>query len=331
MAVRFTKTGLIADDKNLWHSALGFLDTVFRGVGQVMLQDNSYTGLLFVIGIFYNSWLFGVGVLLGAAVSTLTAMLFGMDRSQVRKGLYGFNGALVAIALLYFLQPDALTWACLIFAAICSTIVMAALTSLLEVWKLPALTAPFVFTSFTFFLAIARFGRLASTHLLPTAGLPTAVSVEGVVTWTTVVEGLFKGVAQVFFQGNLLTGIIFAAGLFVATRMAFATALIGSLIGLLVAWGMGAAEPAIRAGAFGFNSVLVGIALGSVFFALNKTSIAYALLATIATPFVYAAVSAALQPLGVPALTLPFVLVTWTFLFASKLFPTLHVAKAEDA
>lgn len=330
MAVRFTKTGLIADDKNLWHSALGFLDTVFRGVGQVMLQDNSYTGLLFVIGIFYNSWLFGVGVLVGTAVSTLTAMLFGTDCSQVRKGLYGFNGALVAIALLYFLQPNALTWVCVIFAAACSTIVMTALTSLLNVWKLPALTAPFVFTSFTFFLAIARFGRLASTHLLPTAGLPTAVSVEGVVNWTTVVEGLFKGVAQVFFQGNLVTGIIFAAGLFVAARMAFATALIGSLIGLLVAWGMGAAEPAIRAGAFGFNGVLVAIALGSVFFALNKTSIAYALLATIATPFVYAAVSAALQPLGVPALTLPFVLVTWTFLFASKLFPTLHVAKAED-
>ncbi|HEX7362084.1 MAG TPA: urea transporter, partial [Bryobacteraceae bacterium] len=226
--------------------------------------------------------------------------------------------------------PDALTWACLIFAAVCSTIVIAALTSLLEVWKLPALTAPFVFTSFTFFLAIARFGRLASTHLLPTAGLPTAVSVEGIVTWTTVVEGLFKGIAQVFFQGNLVTGIVFAAGLFVAARMAFATALIGSLIGLLVAWGMGAAEPAIRAGAFGFNGVLVAIALGSVFFQLNKTSMAYALLATIATPFVYAAVSAALEPLGVPALTLPFVLVTWTFLFASKLFPTLHVAKAED-
>lgn len=331
MTVRLTRTGLIAEDKNLAHYALSFLDTVLRGVGQVMLQDNAYTGFLFVIGIFWNSWLFGVGVLVGTAVSTLTAMLFGMDRAQIRKGLYGFNGALVAIALLYFLQPDALTWVCLIFAAVCSTIVMAALTSLLEVWKLPALTAPFVFTSFTFFLAIARFGRLASTHLLPTAGLPTAVSVEGVVTWTTVVEGLFKGVAQVFFQGNLVTGIIFAAGLFIAARMAFATALIGSLIGLLVAWDMGAAEPAIRAGAFGFNGVLVAIALGSVFFALNKTSIAYALLATIATPFVYAAVSAALQPLGIPALTFPFVLVTWVFLFASKYFPALRSPAAKAA
>ncbi len=52
------------------------------------------------------------------------------------------------------------------------------------------------------FLAIARFGRLESTGLLPTAGLPSAVAVEGVVTLSTVVQGLFNGVAQVFFQGN---------------------------------------------------------------------------------------------------------------------------------
>ncbi len=104
-------------------------------------------------------------------------------------------------------------------------------------------------------------------------------------------------------------------------------ALAGSLAGLLVAWGMGAAEPAIRAGAFGFNSVLVAIAMGSVFFVLDRRSIAYALLATIATPFVFAAVSAALEPLGVPALTLPFVLVAWLFLFASKLFPKLRAVQ----
>lgn len=57
---------------------------------------------------------------------------------------------------------------------------------------------------------------------------------------------------------------------------------------------------------------------------MNMTSIAYALLATIAIAVVFAAVSAALEPLGVPALTLPFVLVTWLFLLASPIFPKLR-------
>ncbi|MEX5215419.1 MAG: urea transporter [Nitrospiraceae bacterium] len=327
MAARFSSTGLVVEGQGVSHSLLDFLDSVLRGIGQVMLQNNSYTGLLFVIGVCYSSLLFGAALLLGGAVSTATALLLGVDRTLVRAGLFGFNGGLVGIALLFFLQPNALTWGCVGFAAACSTIAMAAMLSLLEGWKMPALTAPFVFISLCFFLATARFGRLQTTGLLPTAGLPKTVAVEGVVTASSVVEGLFNGIAQVFFQESMVTGILFVAGLFIGSRAAGAAALLGSLSGVLVAWGMGAAEPAIRSGAFGFNSVLVAVALGTVFFMPGSVSVAYALVATIATPFVFAAVSAALQPLGMPALTLPFVLVTWVLLFASERFPNLRAAR----
>lgn len=321
-AVRLARSGLEISGEGL--GLLGFLDTVLRGAGQVMFQNNSYTGLLFILGIGYNSLLFGAAVLLGTVVSTATAMGLGVDRGLVRAGMFGFNGGLVAIALLYFLQPDTLTWACVILAAACSTIVMAAMLRLLEVWQMPVLTAPFVFTSLCFFLATARFGRLVSTDQLPTAGLPGSVTVEGVVTASTIADGLFNGIAQVFFQGNVLTGMVFALGLLVASRIACAAALAGSLAGLLVAWGMGAAEPAIRSGAFGFNSVLTAIALAGVFLVPTRMGVAYALFAAIVTPFVVAAAAAALEPLGMPALTLPFVLVTWLFLFASRIFPILQ-------
>ena len=214
MAIRLPTTGLVADNGGFTHSLLNFLDCVLRGVGQVMLQGNSYAGLLFLVGLFCNSPLFGLGALLGTGVSTATAMMLGTDRGQVRAGLFGFNGGLVAIALLYFLEPDALTWGCVIFAAACSTIMMAGIASLTGNWKLPALTAPFVLTSLCFFLATARFGRIESTDLLPTAGLPKAVTVEGEVTASTVVDGLFNGIAQVFFQGNVITGILFVGGLY---------------------------------------------------------------------------------------------------------------------
>lgn len=319
-SMRLATTGLETGEDDPLHRVAGFLDCVLRGVGQVMFQNNSYAGLLFIIGIGYNSLLFAVAVLVGTAVSTLTAIALGANRALVRCGMFGFNGGLVGIALLYFLQPVPLTWACVILAAACSTIVMAAMLSAFDAWKMPVLTAPFVFTSLCFFLATARFGRLESTGQLPTAGLPRAAAVEGVVTASTVGEGLFSGIGQVFFQGNVVTGLLFAAGLLVASRMAFAAALAGSLAGLLVAWGMGAAESAIRAGAFGFNSVLVAIALASVFLAPGRTSLAYALLAAVATPFVVAAATAALEPLGMPALTLPFIVVTWAFLFAGRAF-----------
>lgn len=322
--MRFSSTGLAIEDQAPAHWLFCLVDAVLRGVGQVLLQNNSYAGLLFVVGVFYNSPLFGTAILVGAGVSTASAMALGADRSQVRAGLFGFNGALVAIALLYFLQPGVLTWGCVVFAAACSTVLMAAMLNLMSVWKMPVLTAPFVLTSLAVFLATARFGRLESTQLLPTAGLPKAVSVEGVVTLSTVGEGLFNGVAQVFFQGNVVTGAIFALGLLVASRTACAAALAGSMTGLLVAWGMGAAEPAIRSGAFGFNSVLTAIAIAGVFFVLDRVSLIYALLASMAAAAVFAAVSTALEPLGMPAMTAPFVIVVWVFVLAGPLFPRLR-------
>lgn len=326
MTIQLSSTGMVVKGEGPAAVALGFVDAVLRGVGQVMLQNNSYAGLLFLVGIFYNSPLFGLGVLVGATASTATARLLAVDRTQLRDGLFGFNGALVAVGLLYFLHPGVLTWACVVFAAACSTVVMAAMLNLMSVWKMPVLTAPFVFTTLCVFLATARFGRLQSTDLLPSAGLPHGATVEGVVTASTVVEGLFSGIAQVFFQASPVTGGLFVIGLLIASRSAAAAALVGSLIGLLVAWGMGAAEPAIRSGAFGFNCVLTAIALASVFFRPSVAALAYAGLATVATTVVYAAVSAALEPVGMPAMTLPFVLVVWVFVLAAPLFPRVSRA-----
>lgn len=320
MSLRLSGSGLEGESTSPLHRVAVMADTILRGLGQVMLQNNSYAGLLFLAGIAANSLLFAVAALVGTVTATLAAIALRVDRASVRAGMFGFNGALVAIALLYFLAPTALTWACVILASICSTVLMAAMLTAFAGWKLPALTAPFVFTSLAFFLSAARFGRLEVTGQLPTAGLPVKAAVEGVVTGGTVGEGLLTGIAQVFFQGSALSGALFAAGLLVASRQACVAALAGSLAGLLVAWGMGAAEPAIRAGAFGFNSVLTAIALASVFLTRGTSSAAYALLGAIVTPFVAAACAAALEPLGMPALTLPFVLTTWAFLLASRRF-----------
>src|SRR5690554_516537 len=323
IATKLSATGLIVSDSPTPTTLPSFIDSVLRGIGQVMLQNNSYAGLIFLVGIFYNSAVLGWAALLGAVASTATAMLLGAERSRISAGLFGFNGVLVGIALLYFLEPELLTWGYVVLAAASSTIIMAALLNLLGTWNIPTLTAPFVITTLLFILACARFGRLHSTDILPTAGLPKSAAVEGVVTASTLVEGLFTGVAQVYFQGSVITGLIFIIGLLVSSRAACSAALLGSLLGMLVAWGLGAAEPAIRSGAFGFNCVLTAIVFAG-FMVINVASVAYATLAVIATAVVFAALSAALKPLNMPALTSPFVLVAWLFLLASPLLRRLQ-------
>lgn len=313
---RLTSSGFAIIGDAAWWRALAGLDAVLRGIGQVMLQNNSWAGLLFLVGVFLNSTLFGWAGLSGAVVGTATAWALGMNRDNLRAGHYGFNGALTAVALVYFFTPSLTVWCYVGLAAVCATIVMAAMQRLFKPLQLPPLTAPFVLVTLGFMLADARFGRLIPTDLLPAAELPTATTVEGAVTVMTVSMGTLNGIAQIFLQENLVTGVCFVAGLLLASRRAAVAALLGSITGLLVTWVLGAAEPGLRAGVFGFNSALVTIALMDGPRGFNLSGIGYGLLAAAAAAVAYAGISAALQPVGMPALTLPFVVVVWVFQLA---------------
>lgn len=314
MANLLTATGFATTH----HSGISFIDAVLRGIGQVMLQNNAYVGLLFLLGIGLNSLVQALAVLIGAAISTFTAQLLEVDKKEICAGLQGFNGALVGLALLIFLEPSFLTWLTLVIATVFTSLLTLALSRLLRSWQLPIFTIPFVLVSWCIFLSDTLFGRLATTHLLPTASFPSPTQVEGVVTVQVLFESLFTGIGQVFFQGNLLTGIIFLIALLISCRKSAGLAVLGSLIGAVVAWLWGASAEAIQSGIFGFNGVLTGIALAVCWPEFTKRARWLAALALLIVPFIYAALSAALEPLGMPALTLVFILVAWIMLLTKQ-------------
>ncbi|MCB6179957.1 urea transporter [Rhodobacter sp. Har01] len=320
MTMRLSRTGLAEGGSapGLWLAE--FIDSTLRGVGQVMLQNNAYTGLVFVLGVFCNSTVAGVAVLAGSMASTLAAMILGAERALVRAGLFGFNGALVAVALVAFLRPEPLSWLCILLAAAFSTVVFAALLALLDTWKLPPLTAPFVFVTLSFVLASRHLSQLPPEELLAAAVVPDVTALSA----SMLAEGVLNGFAQVFLQESPVTGAVFAFGLLIGSKRAFAAGIAGSLIGLLVAWGLGASIPALQSGLFGYNGVLVAIGFGSTLCPWSRNHLAHVLAPSIATPLVYAVIATALEPMGLPALTLPFVLVTWLFLLACKPLPRLR-------
>jgi urea transporter len=139
----------------------------------------------------------------------------------------------------------------------------------------------------------------------------------------TMIDTLLRGTGQVMFQNNPLTGLIFLAGIFVNSRISALFALLGWALGALTAWTVGASGIAVFHGLYGFNSVLCGIALGGLFFVLTWRSAICALVAAIIAALVFAAISVFLAPIGMPALTAPFVLVAWIFLLAKAGFKAL--------
>ena len=88
------------------HPSLRFVDWTLRGISQVVFQNNPLSGLIILLGILFNSWIYAVICLSGVMASTLTALLLKADRALIRDGLYGFNGCLVALALVAFTGAD---------------------------------------------------------------------------------------------------------------------------------------------------------------------------------------------------------------------------------
>jgi urea transporter len=320
--------------------AVGVVDTLLRGVGQVMFQNNPLTGLLFLVGIFVNSFKFGGAGLLGLAASTLAAYLLGADRALIRAGLFGFNGILVGIALAFFFEFDFLLAVYIVLGAVVSTVVMMALINLLSPWDMPALTAPFVLTTWLMLFAVYQFGFLHPTELIapvtpdPTAAVQTELrelaTGSGGLTAANVAQGFFRGVGEVMFEDNLLTGLIFLVAIAVNSRISAAFAALGSAVGLLTALALGGEGFTAYHGLYGFNAVLCAIAIGGLFFVLTWRSAIYALLAAAFSVIAFAAIAVLLSPIGMPALTAPFVLTTWLFLWPKDSFRALNPVAPAD-
>lgn len=256
-----------------------------------MLQNNALTGLLFLAGIFYNSWLMGLGAVMGTIVSTFFAKSLKYPKEDIEDGLYGFNGTLVGIAILFFFGINIFTVLAIIVGAALSTIIMQAMEK-----RVPAFTAPFVVSTWVVMLGITIFNL---TPLL-SSPLPQNSSLD---LFSTV----SMGVGQVMFQGNVVTGILFLLAILVSSRVAFAYALFGSLLGGLSALLLTLPLNAINVGLFGYNAVLCGIALGT------KKWNGF-ILATFAT-ILSVLLNYWLGRVGVITLTAPFVMATWMALF----------------
>lgn len=143
-------------------------------------------------------------------------------------------------------------------------------------------------------------------------------------------DQILRGVGQVVFQNSALSGAVILLAILYNSWIYFAIALLGAIVGTLTAHALRADRGMIDAGLFGFNGVLVGLALIAFTSADFRTGavpsahmLVYIVFAQAMTSIVFATLGTLLAPYRVAALTMPFVLVGWLFLFAVLKFASI--------
>ena len=270
-----------------------------RGIGQVMFQNNAFSGLLMLIGIFLNSWEMGILALSGNIISTLTAYFFGYGRDDIKNGLYGFNGTLVGIAVGVFME---LSIGSLLLMAVASCI-STWISRLFNLQRpLPGFTAPFI---------LSIWGLLGFYVWI----MPDVLLVSDAVNDTTQRINYFQtlsfSIGQVMFQGNIWTGLFFLVGILVNSRTAAFYTVIGTLLPIPLAILLGIDADTLNMGLMGYNGVLCAIALGDKSWEGLVWASCSILLSVI--------LQIIGMNLGIATLTAPFVVSVWMIMGIQKL------------
>ena len=248
-----------------------------RGIGQVMFQNNALSGLLMLIGIFLNSWQMGLLAVSGNIISTLTARISGYDCDDIKNGLYGFNGTLVGIAVGVFMLLTV------------SSLMLMAIASCASVWMLLGLCS----------------WLMPDMLLVSDTETPASSSIN-------YLQCFSMGIGQVMFQGNIMTGLFFLAGILVNSRNAAVYTILGVLLPLPLATLLGVDSEALNMGLMGYNGVLCALALGGKSWMSCIWAVCSVLLSVV--------LQIVGMSWGIITLTAPFVLSVWLTMGIKKLY-----------
>ncbi len=269
---------------------MNFLQSILRGIGQVMFQNNSLSGFLFLVGLFYNSITFGLAALIGVIISTLTAQIMRYSKQEVQNGLYGFNGVLTGISVVCFFEVNTITILALLLGSVLSTLFMYQLKKII-----PPFTAPFILASW-----------LIIYSLLLVLNQPMIPISDHQDLYFNLFEATSNSFGQVMLQENIVTGLLFILAILVNNRLMLIYAIYAAVLSSLLGWLISQPLSTVNSGLMGYNAILCAIALvGNKWNDFKWISIAI-ILSTL--------VNIGLSNIGLITLTAPFVIVTWVLM-----------------
>lgn len=292
-----------------------------NNISQVILIRNPISGFLILAGIFISSPQLGTIALISSIFATAAAFYGSGDRDHIKQGLFGYNSVLTGMALYLFLSgPNA--WWIALAGAVLAVAATAAFTQLFQNSTMPVLTFPFIIL--TWFMLLAGYRLQAfqlSSDLVPQFLSHQKLETLPVTNWP---EALINGYGQIFFIDHNLSCLFILLAVFWASWKSGLLVIAANLLAILAAYLLGGDHVLITRGLYGYNAILVMLAVSAAFPAASRRqTIITGSISAIVSVLVTASVSSWMLPYGLPALTLPFVLTTWLILAARKVLPGL--------
>ena len=312
-----TERFLVSIKENILPSTLNSYSIIF-------FLDNKLLAFGILIVTFFNFYA-GLSGLMATLAAIIIANSMGFDKQQLRKGLYSFNALLLGLGMGTFFDPGIVYFSLLLLAVLLTLILSVTLGGWLGKQGLPHLSIPFVIGFWLIVLPSSSFVNLGLTQR-NIYWINEAYSVGGsqLVNFLQSIEGLsfnkmadtyLRSLSSIFFQNNILSGLLIAVLLLFSSRIAFSLSFAGFLSAYLFASFIGSDTTGFSYYNIGANYIMTAIAIGGFFVIPSRKSYIWAILLVPLTSLVLLFLTKLFGEIQLPVFSLPFSIVVILFLY----------------
>jgi len=304
-----------------------FFSGVLNSYSQVFFSDNRLFSVILLLVTFVDPFA-GLYGLVSVLFTNLMGLRMGFNKHVIARGIYGFNSLLVGLGLgLYFASGWHLLLIVVLAAALTLFISIAA-EGIIGKYGLPYLSVPFIVSIWIVMLATRDLTALGISHrgvftlneLYQIGGI-TLIQLREIwqqMDMLPTIRVYFISLGAIFFQFNVLSGVIIAAGLLYYSRIAFTLSLLGFYSAFLFYDIVGANLDEVNYSYIGFNYILTAIAVGGFFIIPTVSSYLCIIFLIPMVALLTMSLSSVFELFLLPVYSLPFNIMVFLFLYILK-------------
>ena len=307
---------------NLFRNTI--LPATLNSYSIIFFFNNRLLASIIMLVTFFNFFA-GLSGLLAVLITVLIANSMGFDKIQLKSGVYSFNALLTGIGMGTFFDPGLVFFTLLLLTALLTLILSVTLGGWLYKYGLPFLSIPFVITFWFILLPSSQFENLGLTQrniywmneMYAIGGNPMLKFFQTMDSLPIhkMVDIYLRSMSSIFFQDNLIAGLLIAIALLICSRIAFSLSVIGFVSAYFFAKFTGSAAASITYYNIGANYIMVAIAIGGFYVIPSKHSYLWTVFLVPLTSLVLLFMSKLLGFIHLPVFSLPFSFVVILFVY----------------
>jgi urea transporter/murein DD-endopeptidase MepM/ murein hydrolase activator NlpD len=304
------------------------LPAVLNSYSVIFFFNNKLLAVVLMLVTFFNFFA-GLSGLIAVLITVLIAHFMDLDRFMLKKGLLSFNALLLGIGMGTFFDPSLVFFSLLALAALLSLILTVTLGGWLSKYNLPVLSIPFVFSFWFVVLPSAQFENLGLTQRnIYWMNEIYSVGGNSLLGFFQTIDNLpvhnlidiyLRSMSSIFFQDNLIAGLLIAVCLLICSRIAFSLSIVGFFSAYVFAQFSGSASASITYYNIGANYIMVALAIGGFFTIPSRYSYLWTVLLVPLTTLVLLFFNKLLGYILLPVFSLPFSVVVILFVYFLQL------------